>query len=176
MDLRKAFLERSSKEQVIQIIDFLGTNEGRMADLMQIFLEGEPQERQRAAWVVYHFTPQQQVISQPYFARMLDGLTEDAHQAVWRATMRLFYYAGMPEELEGRIVSVAFDILSDPKQAVASKMFSMCILGDFCLKEPDLADELRGLIEEQWPTASAGFKSRGRKVLQLLDDLKRKKV
>ena len=169
--MQQAILKEHSKQQTMRIVNFIGTNTQRMAELMDLFLEGDSLERQRAAWVVYHFTPEQQSQSKSYFEQLLNGLTEEVHPAVWRATLRLFHRAGIPERLEGRIVSLAFDVLADPTKAIATKVYAMSILGDFCKKEPDLAGELRLLIEEQWPHSSAGFKSRGRKILKMLEQL-----
>lgn len=171
MDIQQAILKEHSKQQTMEIVHYIGSDTQRMEELMRLFLKGEPLERQRTAWVVYHFTPEQQRMSKSYFEQMLVALTAKAHPAVWRATLRLFDNAGIPEDLEGRIVTLAFDVLADPSKPVATKIYSMTILGDFCKKEPDLAGELRLLIEEQWDHSSAGFKSRGKKVLKMLDQI-----
>ena len=171
MDIQQAILKEHSKQQTMKIVNFIGSDVQRLEELLNLFLKGEPLERQRCAWVVYHFTPVQQQLSRSYFEQMLDALTEEAHPAVWRATLRLFDNAGIPSGLEGIIVTLAFDVLADPSKPVATKIYAMTILGDYCRKEPDLAGELRLLIEEQWHHSSAGFKSRGKKVLKMLDQL-----
>lgn len=44
----------------------------------------------------------------------------------------------------------------------------MTILHNLSKEHPDLKNELRVAIEEQMPYASAGFKSRGNKILKAL--------
>ena len=47
----------------------------------------------------------------------------------------------------------------------------MTVLYNLCKKEPDLANELRILIEEQMLYGTAGFKSRGKRILKELKKL-----
>ena len=42
----------------------------------------------------------------------------------------------------------------------------MTVLYNITLKIPELADELKIIIEDQMPYGSAGFKSRGKKILK----------
>ncbi|GHN02752.1 hypothetical protein WSM22_42410 [Cytophagales bacterium WSM2-2] len=56
----------------------------------------------------------------------------------------------------------------DKKEPVAVRVFSMTVLGNLAVKVPELRNELIPLIEDQMPYVSAGFVSRGRKVLKQL--------
>ena len=47
----------------------------------------------------------------------------------------------------------------------------MQVLYNVCQKEPDLANELKIVIEEFLPHGTAGFKSRGGKILKKLNKL-----
>jgi hypothetical protein len=48
------------------------------------------------------------------------------------------------------------------------KVFGMTVLANLCEKLPELKNELRIIIEDQMPYGSAGFKSRGSKILKKL--------
>jgi hypothetical protein len=52
------------------------------------------------------------------------------------------------------------------KQPIAVRVFSMTVLCNLAGKLPELKNELIPLIEDQMPYGSAGFISRGRKVLK----------
>ncbi len=56
-------------------------------------------------------------------------------------------------------------------RASAVKAFAMQILCNICEKEPELANELMMIIEDQIPHSSIGFKNRGTKILKLLRNL-----
>ena len=95
----------------------------------------------------------------------------DRHDAVKRNTVRLLQGVDLPEELMGRVVDICFKFLLDVKEPVAVRVFSMQVLYNICLKEPELADELRIVIEEFMPHGTAGFKSRGKRILKGLQKL-----
>jgi hypothetical protein len=57
----------------------------------------------------------------------------------------------------------------DPKEPIAVRVFSMSVLANITRHEPDLKKELRIIIEDQLPFASAGFRARAKKVLKELE-------
>ncbi len=61
-----------------------------------------------------------------------------------------------------------FTFLSDPKEPIAVKVFSMSVLANITKKQPELRDELRIVIEDQLPYSTPAFKSRGGKILKEL--------
>lgn len=88
-----------------------------------------------------------------------------------RSLAKWFWLCGIPEEIEGEVVEQLFEWMLDPQIKVAVKVFSMSALADIAKKYPELGAELRLIIEEQIEDGSAGYKSRGRKVLAKLDKL-----
>ena len=72
----------------------------------------------------------------------------------------------------GKVADVCFDYLASPKEAIAIRVFAMEVLFNICKKEPELADELKLLIEDHYPHSSAGFQSKARKVLKSISKLK----
>ena len=65
----------------------------------------------------------------------------------------------------GEAADICFGYLVDHKETIAVRVFAMTVLGNICRREPDLGIELRLVIEEELPYASAGFKSRAKKIL-----------
>ncbi|MCK5279227.1 MAG: hypothetical protein KAQ62_19445, partial [Cyclobacteriaceae bacterium] len=61
--------------------------------------------------------------------------------------------------------------LNSGKEPVAVKVFAMTVLFNIVQVYPELSEELEISIEEQMPFCSAGFKSRGRKVLKALSKI-----
>jgi len=103
----------------------------------------------------------------PHLEKMVLNLKdENIHVAVKRNTVRLLQNVEIAEDLMGTIADCCFNFLANPNEAVAVRIFSMSILYELCKKEPDLANELKIIIEEFMPHGTAGFRSRGTKVLK----------
>lgn len=172
MDIRYQLLNHNSKENIQAIVEYIGDDAERYAALMDIFLHGESREVQRASWVVGKCGDSYPTLAKPYLPEMIERIKNPQHNAVQRNVLRLFQYMEIPEELLGETVDSCFTILNDPQAAIACRAFSMTVLYNACLREPLLAEELKATIEIHLEDASAGFKSRGKKILRQLEKLK----
>ncbi len=139
---------------------------------MDLFLKGEYRVTQRAAWIVSHCADNHPDLIKPYLDVMIDRMLEPGmHAAVKRNVVRILQDIELPKQLEGRIATICFEMLASAKEPVAVKVFSMTVLANIAEQEPDLKNEIRILIEQQLPTGSAGFRSRGMKILKRLEKL-----
>ena len=136
---------------------------------MILFFNGEYRITQRAAWIVHYCADNYPGLIEPYLAKLVDNLFNDKiHVAVKRNTLRILQYIDIPEKLLGRVAEICFNFLASGVEPVAVKAFSMTVLYNITLKEPELANELKLHIEQLLPFGSAGIKSRGRKILAKL--------
>ncbi len=83
-----------------------------------------------------------------------------------RNTVRVLQDIEIPDNLKGILAEKCFEFLTSNQEPVAVRVFSMTILANMAKKLPDLKKELSIIIEDQMPFASAGFISRGTKVLK----------
>lgn len=167
MDLREAILAEHSKRQALLIRDYIGTSQSLFDELMYYFFCDEYRLAQRAAWAVSHCIDQYPWLINSHLEKLVNYLSkENIHVAVKRNAVRILQNLDLPEELLGTLADVCFNFLANPKEAAAVRIFSMQILFNICKKEPDLASELKLIIEEFLPYATAGFKSRGKKILK----------
>ena len=90
------------------------------------------------------------------------------HDAVKRNIVRLLQFISIPRSLQGKVADICFNYLNNPKEAIAVRVFSMTVLANLSTENPELKNELIPLIEDQLPFGSAGFRSRGIKVLRKL--------
>lgn len=172
MDLKAAILKEHSKAQALLIRDYIGNNQVLFDELMTHFFSNEYRITQRAAWIVNHCVEKYPFLINSHLERMVHNLARPKlHDAVKRNTVRILQSVDLPEELLGPLVDYCFKFLLDPKEAVAIRVFSMQILYNICKKEPELADELRIVIEEFMPHGTAGFRSRGKKILKGLQKM-----
>lgn len=169
MDIRKALLEEHSKEQTMKIVEYLGTDKARIAELMDIFFVEDYRLNQRASWVVHHLSERHPEQLEPYLPKMVENLNNPLHDAVLRNTLRYFEKIDLPEDLMGPVADKCFEFLSSHEQPIAIRVFSMGTLFKISTKYPELQAELALIIEEHLPYGSAGFKSRGKKILKKIE-------
>lgn len=160
-------LAEHSKKQAQKIADWIGTDPERFSVLIRHMLEDEYRISQRAAWVVTHVLERHPHLVRPHLERMVHHLRNpDQHDAVRRNTLRALQYVDLPEALWGEVADIGFQYLADPNEPVAVRIFAMSVVWNICRNVPELKQELKLIIEDQWDHATAGFRSRGRKILR----------
>lgn len=171
MDIRAALVQEHSKKQTQIISAYIGADQERFDELMDLFLnDKEWRITQRAAWSVSYCIDKYLFLVQPHLPKLVAFLRkEGVHVAVKRNITRTLAKIELPEELMGLAADACFSFLADPKEAVAVKAFSMEVLYQLCKKEPDLAHELIPLIEDNMEhNGTPGILSKGRKILKQL--------
>lgn len=156
-----------------EIVDYVGKSAPRMKALMSFFFHDEWRFNQRAAWPVLHICLREPQLVKPYLARLVSNLDEPKHDAVVRNTIRIFVEVPIPEILEGELLDKCFAYLLDQKQAIAIRCFSISVLAKLVDKYPELAFELKEILEDQLTyDASAGFKVRAKRTLKAIAKMK----
>lgn len=169
MDLRKQILQEHSRANCIRITTYVGTNKKRFADLIDVYLNGPYRVTQRAAWPISCCVEEHPELITPHLKNILAFVVQpDVHVAVKRNTMRLLQFIHIPKKFHGRVAEIGFNFLNDKKETVAVQVFAMTVLSKIVQHEPTLANELRIIIEDKMPYATAGFRSRGAKILKEL--------
>lgn len=166
MDLRKQLLKEHSKENSQYIFDFLMENPERFNDLMEIFTTEDYRLNQRSAWIVGMVGEKIGEWLLPYFPVLIECLNQPIHDAISRNIYRSFQSLPIPQEFEARLYDLCLRDLSNPKSAVAIKVFAMTVAFNISKNHNELQEELALVIEEQLPYGSAGYTSRSRKILK----------
>ncbi len=167
MNIQNALIREHSKANTMRIVAYIGVNQERFDELMALLGGEDALIAQRAAWVVGHSGVKHPKLVQKHFQEMIDCLKKPKnHDAIKRNILRVWQFVSFPEAHIGEITDLCFDYLMSSKEAVAIKVFAMTILHNITKSIPELQNELRLLIEDQMPYGSAGFRSRGRKILK----------
>ena len=167
----KAFLEEMlllehSKAQTMRIVNWVGADADRLALLFEVFLGDVYRLTQRSAWAVRYVGEKHPELMRPYYPALLAALRRTPlHDAVKRNVLNVFEALEITPECFDELADHCFQYLADPKEAIAVRCASMTILEKICREIPELKNELRMLIEENLEFESAGFKSRGKRVL-----------
>jgi hypothetical protein len=161
-------LVKNKKDIVLNVLNAVLDEPDRMEELMECFFDENLRLCQFASWPVGMIADHNPDLILPYLEKMLVNLDTPHHNAVIRNTFRTLQNLDIPEELEGLTFEKAFDFLANPQNAIGIRVFAMSVCGNIAKKYPELKHELIPVIEEQMPFGSAGFISRGRKVLKSL--------
>jgi len=165
MDIKKELLKEHSKRQTSKVVNYIGKDSKRFNSLIEIFLEGPYRVTQRAAWPLSYCVESHPALIKPHLKSVLKMLDkQDAHVAVKRNILRFLQDIEIPKQFYGTVTDRCFKLM-DPKEPIAVRVFAMTVLANITKEEPDLKKELRIVIEDQLPYASAGYLSRARKVL-----------
>lgn len=144
MNIREELLKAHSREQADRICDYIGTDEKRFAELMEIMLGSEYRTIQRAAWPLSVCADKHPELFTPHLNKLLDLLLrDDLHNAVRRNITRLLQYVEIPKRLQGKAYSICLDLIADPKEFVAVKANAITVATQIARNEPTLMDELR---------------------------------
>lgn len=169
MDFRKFLSEEHYQHQYARAADFVGSNPKRFADLIDIFLDGPYRITQRASWPISICVEREPSLIKPHLTRILKELERpNAHDAVKRNIVRLLQFVPIQKSAQGRTIDNCFALLKDRKQPIAVRVFSMTVLANLVPEVPELKNELIPYIEDELPFGSAGFISRGKKILKAL--------
>lgn len=166
MNLKKELLTNRSKENIKRIARHVIASHCFEELLVLIKQSGAPIP-ERASWVMSHCSDLDPTIIPPHTEVLLLELQKGVSSAVRRNILRVLQSVNIPDHLLGLAANLCFDYLAGT-EPVAVKVFAMTILANICQREPDLAPELRLIIEDQLPYASPGFKNRGNKILSRL--------
>lgn len=169
MDIRSALENEHSKALTLKIVDWVGHDPDRFAELMELYLHDEMRINQRASWAVGHIGEHAPDLIEPWLPKMIEKLSSPQHDAVVRNTVRIWQFIDIPEEYLGQVAELCFQYLGGAHYPIAFRAFSMTVLYNICLREPGLMNELKLMIEDLIPYGSSGLKSRGRKILNAIE-------
>ncbi len=165
MDIRNALLRGHSKQNTLAIVEYIGDDRERFAELMRVFFSGTKLHQQRAAWVISVVAATYPDLIRKYLSRLADQLPRrDVHDAVKRNIVRLLQFVPIPDRLKGKIYSHCLDLIGDPQEAIGVKAFAISVAASIAKNEPALMKELRSITELIREDASPGVKVRLREI------------
>ncbi|MCX6350290.1 MAG: hypothetical protein NTX03_00325 [Bacteroidetes bacterium] len=165
MNLRQQLLQEHSLSNTLFITQYIGEDAEKFAELMEIFLGDNYRLTQRAAWVVSHVVEAHPHLLKPYYKKFIQHLNQpNIHDAVKRNTIRVLQFVEVPKTYWGALADICLRFVADKKEPIAVRVFSLTVLANLCIKQPDLKNEILLLIEDLLPYASAGLKNRALRV------------
>ena len=154
----------------MRIADYACKSEYILRELFAYFLGEDPLLAQRAAWSISWAGSKRPDLMQPYMKELVSVLSRtDMHQAITRSALRVLVEADIPKKFHGSVMKDCFRLVEEPGSAAAIKVLSLTVLFNLSGCYPGIKKELRLIIEDKPEQQTAGFKSRGRKLLKALN-------
>lgn len=142
--------------------------------LMEVCLSGKEPEAWRAAWVLSACDVRQQGFMEDQVSRIIPLLPGLKSAGTLRSFLDILSRYEIPEEQQGMLVDLCFELLASGRVAVGIKAYAMNILFKHVLLYPELKTEFINIIEDLYNESSAGFKARARILIAQLDKIQAK--
>lgn len=154
------------------IAAWVGANQKRFDELVQLFLGDNFVLSQRAGWSLAEIAKPQPQLAQKHLTALFKSLEwTGRHNCCKRHVMGLLQSVPIPTRLQGQVLEKAYQFLHQPDEEVAVKCVSMTVLARIALLHPVLAYELRQTILPLAEDESAAIRSRVKSTLKLLSKL-----
>lgn len=169
MNIRHEVSSGLSKSNAIKVANYIGCDAKLFKQLVAIILENDIKIAPQAAWTLSCCVKQCPDIIYTQLEKLIDNLDKkNLHDAVKRNTVLVMQYIAIPEALQGKVANTCFRYLSSNKEAIAVRAFSMTVLYNICIQQPELKNELKLIVKEQMRNGEPAIVSRGKKVLNAL--------
>ena len=170
MDLREEVLKEHSKKQILKIAAWIGTDEDRFRQFLFLFLNDEYRVVQRISWVLSIVAEEHPVLVEKNIGKIIKRLdSENIHTAVKRNIIRVLQFLNIPVKYRARVFDHCINYITDPKETIAVRCFSMTVAAGIVKQYPELKSELVQTINLLMKDSTPGLKSRARKVLKELE-------
>lgn len=166
----EVLLVDSSKITADMAVFTIGKDPILFKKVLDFALEDKDVFAQRASRVVQLCTVKFPHLIKPHLNEIITSLPGFQNGGLKRNILRLLSQRTneFSEEQQGILLDVCYKFIMNSDEKPAIKVYSMDILYDISNQYPDLKKELISCIENQMPTASAGIKSRSKKMLKRL--------
>jgi hypothetical protein len=169
MGLREEILKEHSRRQALKIAGWVGKDKKRFSRLLDLFLNDEYRVVQRSGYPLSIIIDKYPALAEANIHKIVNRLDDEGtHPAVRRNIIRMLQTIEIPEDLEAKVMDYCIKFLSDPKEVIAVKCFSITVLGRLAVKYPEIKNEAEAVINQAMKKPSAGMKVRAREFYKLI--------
>ena len=138
-------------------------------ELFLVYARNEEPVSRRAAWALDTVAEQYPELLSSHLGEIIDLLPKFRHDGLKRHSLRMLARSPLPSGNRlGELITICFDWLISPNEAVSAKVYCMELLYRISQLEPDIKKELADSIEWRMNEETPGFKNRGQKTLKKL--------
>ena len=147
--------------------DYIIDNQIAVTDLLPL-IHAEYTVASRFSWVLGGICDKSPSVVYPAVTYFFSKRKEIKIPNFRRSIAKMFYLAGVPEEIEGEAIDAMFRWMLDPNANVSTKTMSVLALYKLYAKYPELGPELRSVIEDQLDKNSVSFCQKAKPMLESL--------
>jgi hypothetical protein len=170
MNFKKALTEEHSKALALQITAAVLKSPERLGELWDIITQEAPPLPQRASWALDTISEKAPHLFEPYVETAVSLMQQPVHNAIHRNVAKVLLRFELPEDLQGPMYDICLNKLMNPNEKVAVQVHCMSIAYNIASDIPELKSELAEVIESGMEYGSAGYRSRGKKLLKKLKE------
>lgn len=176
MDLREETLKEHSKKQTLKITAWIGDEDDRYRQFLQLFLYDDYRVVQRISWVLSLVAESHPKLVEKHLGKIINRLDDkDIHVAVKRNVIRVLQFLNIPKKFHAKVFNHCINYMCDPTETVAVRCFSMTVAVKLSDQYPELAGEvmqtISAMLKNPSQTLTAGLKARAKKELKILEKL-----
>jgi hypothetical protein len=161
MELREEILKEHSRKQALKIAGWIGSDKKRFSRLVHLFLNDEYRVAQRSAYPLMLLADKHPRLAEEYIPKMVKKLYDNgAHPAVRRNVMRTLQLVKIPAKVQAEVFDFCIKYLTDPKEPIAVKCYSITVLVKLVKIHPELKQEAELVISQALKNSSMGVKVR----------------
>lgn len=168
MDIRSLLQKPISKFTSQSIIDYIEKHPVSLTELIDCLFDKNIRICQRAAGPLDQISKLFPDLILPYLPVMIKNLENPIHDTIVRNTIRSWQNLSIPEEYQGIVFEKCLSYVTDPKAAIAIRVFSMTVCAHIAINIPELKEELYITINDHLEMGSPGILNRGTKILKAL--------
>lgn len=177
MDLEQQLLLDNTKKNIESIGLYIVHHPQKMDELVQHCLTDQKKLAQRAAWVLGKLGETNPNLITPYWGKLLAQCNKpQLSDAYKRNLTRCLHFGHLQKEYHETALNYCFEYLCNPKEAIATRVWSMGFIANLSTEYPELEEELLRIIADaiEHQEKSPAYKAKARHVQRQLS--KRKKA
>lgn len=170
MNLEQILSEYYSKTITQKVVDELIAHPEGITELIQLFQGKNQHISNYAGWIISYLGESNQQLIKNHLSVIIQKLENKEHNAAQiRNVFRTLQFIVIPQQHEGYVLTKGFEFLNNSNSPIAVKVFAMTVIFNLSNKYPEIQNELKLSLENQFEHASPGFKSRATKILKKLN-------
>lgn len=174
MNIREALTREHSKRNTMAIVNYIGQDEARFAELMTIFKTSDYRLIQRAAWPVSFIAETDASLLTPYWKELFDVAQTNVHPSFKRNLLRtLRVLDSIPEYIHSDVIEICMRAIPDSNEPAAVRAFAIHIMGKLLSHYPEFAGELHAILEPLQLHDLPSIRSSSKHVLKLVSKIYR---
>lgn len=168
MDYVAQLLQEHSRPNTDLIAKAIGNNPTEFKKIIDLIYKEEAPLPHRASWLLSAVNEQHPELLKIYLSKFVDTIELFQVDGVKRNMINVLASHQIPEKIQGKAVDVCFRLLLSPTETVVVKTQAMQVLANISEEHPELKQELKIAIDDQWDKTTAAFHARAKHIRKKL--------